>query len=140
MCKKATSVLFFAYAARTTEPTAAETSVLLLAAMATTMLLAASANWVLELELAAAINDSGLVVSTPSCADISLAFKVVSLCTSGLQQMGQPRKVQFECRCKLDLIRCGSCLCKASWVSTMFLQQSYPQLWPVIHERRAYLW
>ena len=64
-----TCVLFFSSAARTTAATAADTSVLLFAATATMMLLAASANCVLELELAAAAKDVGFVVSTPSCTD-----------------------------------------------------------------------
>lgn len=62
-----TCVLFSAYAASTTAPTAADTSSLLLAAMATMMLLAASVNSVLEFELATSISMMAFVVSTPSC-------------------------------------------------------------------------
>ena len=100
-------MLFCEYAASTLAPTAPETCVLLFAEMATRMLRAASAYWVLDFELTAAAIDSGFVVSTPSCTDMLLGLKAISGCTSDLQQTGQPCLAKCEGNCQLVLICCG---------------------------------
>lgn len=71
-----TLVLLAAYAARTTEPTDAATSVVLLAATAMTMLLAASVKSLLEFEDAAASSEMGLVTSTPCGSSTLLSLQV----------------------------------------------------------------